>query len=157
MNDRFKFRFWDKEDCSYFEPQTFDGVWLDKDGGLHIGCYSDFTQDIEDYGKEVIIEQCTGLKDKNGNLIYEGDIVKYSCSGKGIVRFGNYTGCFACGWENIYVDLFGWYLDDYYEPDECGRLRINFDNSHSPITEEDDGDFEIIGNIHEQAEQKDKQ
>lgn len=101
-----------------------------------------------------IIEQCTGLKDKNRNLIYEGDILQHSWRAKGVVRFGKYTGCFAAGWENIYVDLTGWYLDDYYEPDDCGRLRINLDNTHDSITEEDASDFEIIGNIHEQKEQQ---
>ena len=146
MNDRFKFRVWDKytneTPAEQMQFLCFNGCLVDSDGCHH---------STDDY----IIEQCTGLKDKNGNLIYEGDIVKYSFGSKGIVRFGKYTGCFACGWENIYQDLTGWYLDDYYEPDECGRLRINFDDSHSPITEEDDGDFEIIGNIHEQEEQKD--
>lgn len=136
MKDRFKFRVWWEQEKRYRV-----------DAKIH---------PIEKFfRKGFIIEQCTGLKDKNGNLIYEGDIVQYSC-GKGVVRFGKYTGCFACGWENIYPDLIGWYLDDYYEPDDCGRIRINFDNTHSSITEEYASDFEIIGNIHEQSEQKDK-
>ena len=146
MEDRFKFRVWDVDKARYNTDNDFvltpDGILGEWDS---IGTYEE---------DKYIVEQCTGFSDKNGNLIYEGDIVKDSCGRKGVVSFGKYTGCFAVGWENTYIDLFGWYLDDYYEPDDCGRIRTNFDDTHSPITEEDDGDFEIIGNIHEQAEQK---
>lgn len=89
MNDRFKFRVWDIEDYSYFEPRDFDDIWLNEDAELRVGFYSDTTQIIEDYTDNVIIEQCTGLKDKNGNLIYEGDII-FDGYCKRIVKWGGW-------------------------------------------------------------------
>ena len=62
MQDRFKFRFWDKETKTMQKIPTVElrhRVTLDKI----------FNDD------RVIFMQCTGLKDKDGWLIYEGDVV----------------------------------------------------------------------------------
>lgn len=132
MNDRFKFRVWDIEDCSYICRNDFDDVWFDKDGELHIGMYSDFTNGIEDYTDQVIIEQCTGLKDKNGNLIYEGDVMRCDRDFCGEGRVGL-----------VRTVVFSDGAFQLQKPNKEDRYYI--DAFHN---------FEIIGNIHEQGVEK---
>ena len=71
MNERFKFRFWDKKEKEYFTCGDIDH----KSGILKTYPYRTYNWCFEH--KNIIAEQCTGLKDKNGKLIYENDYVKY--------------------------------------------------------------------------------
>lgn len=66
IKDRFKFRAWDPVKKEYY-----DEFYLMSNGDGVI--YSP----VEEDGNEdrLLIEQCTGLKDVNGNLIFEGDLL----------------------------------------------------------------------------------
>ena len=132
--DRFKFRVWDKFMQGYVKENLGEKyVWIEDDGQLGAGIDDD----------SCILEQCTGLKDKNGNLIYEGDIVRFeivdadSALGKTFERI-----CEICFGKGDYPYSFVCKNDAY-----CRGYALL-----SSILGQEIESIEIIGNIHKQKD-----
>lgn len=127
MEDRFKFRVWDKTKKNMVESNRVvihDG---DSYPRLPNAKYKDVREDFcyfhqWDDKQDVVLMQCTGLKDKNGKLIYEGDVVKEELEGE-------------CYYEVVKHDL---KTASYF----AGEMYL-----HEALEV-----YEVIGNIHENPE-----
>lgn len=125
MNPRFKFRVWNQKHnfyCNQLAEMCINYNGYCFDNGV---CADYFEHD------GFVIEQCTGFSDKNGNLIYEGDLIKSPNNSHPLAVYHDITGLWRCK-ENRPNGI--WELPLY---DMVRNYTV-----------------EIIGNIHEQPEQK---
>lgn len=126
--DRFRFRVWDteKKEMLYGAELAYDYMRPCPGGKIiEENCFGDVLEN-----KRYIVEQCTGLKDKNRRLIYEGDIIQHDTVAGPMrwpVLFKN--GCFVLPYESGDAWL-GKVIDNC--PYESGVL--------------------VVGNIHENPE-----
>lgn len=139
MNDRFRFRVWNikEKEMIYNAEIAYDGMnynteWQignnTNDGWVDcFGYYLDYPNDYE-------VMQCTGLKDKNGKLIYEGDILG-----------GTY--------ENLYVHYCNNCKQFQLKANDYGCMACEGDVHWCEVVEsEDENELEVIGNIYQNKE-----
>lgn len=148
MQDRFKFRYFNKYANKMVKPEN----WQNVDGIYE--CIKQqvcFDEDIaplpyDHIGNGLVFMQCTGLKDKNGKLIYEGDILDLYVSSKKLYRYEvKYEiGSFMLVSQDEIFDFPNVWNDNVYP---LSQLYYEYQNEEDCIDE-----CEIIGNIYENPE-----
>lgn len=130
MEDRFKFRAWDKKKLIYFDFTTIYGYEGEVSGVILPDTSTVLTynedQKMVGLNLNLKITSCTGHKDKNGKLIYEGDIVR-------CIFYDNKPEVTIIEWDKLAA---GFTIAGY---------SMNIHGLH---------DVEILGNIYENPELK---
>lgn len=152
MQDRYKFKIWDKTEKKFLpldsKTENTDswisidntGVYLvERDNARDVAFFTDITEDV-------IILQCTGLRDKNGKEICDGDILNLYVSSKKLYRYQvKYEiGSFMLVSQDEIFDFKNVWNDNMYP---LSQLYFEYQNEENCIDQ-----CEVVGNIYENPE-----
>ena len=135
--DRFRFRAYDIQNKCYIKTKQ-DLYFKLKDGGLRSVTWLIMRPEM------YLVEQCTGLNDANGKLVYEGDIIRFISDKDmkaGISEPKNF------GREHFFVVT-------YEQDDEGFHSEFCLENikGYECPTHLYKFGYEVVGNIHESRE-----
>ena len=118
------FRAWDKTRERHYMVHTLE---FDIHGNMMGGCMHEWGDNIEltFTAEDVVIEQFTGVIDKKGRKIFNGDIVMCNNKHVGVVEWEEHDCCFN--------------VSGYYNPS----------NDYPTIAFMEGQPFEVVGNIHD--------
>lgn len=132
--DRFKFRYFNKLSNKMVEPKNWQNIDSIFECLKQQVCYDNDISLLpyNHIGNGLVFMQCTGLKDKHGKLIYEGDIVRFYFDNDEIIA--------VIEWD---YDECRFYLNttDYFEDKYVTDYEI--------VNQEK---YEVIGNIYDNPE-----
>ena len=132
MNDRFKWRMWSTHAGRYFDENNdamLENVFECIKQQICYDCQNPVFRKIYDriaynhIEDGMVFEKCTGLKDKNGRLIYENDLIKID-DDVAVINWSDYYARFML---------------------ESSEDIFDFETTYAE-------ECEVIGNIHENKE-----